>query len=852
MARDLKALRIFVASPSDVADERNRLAGVVDSMNRIGGTAERLGITLKLLRWETDVAPDAGFPQKVVFDQLPPEDWDIFIGILWLRFGSETGEIDPDTSLPYRSGTEAEFKAAYRCWQATTTGWPKVMFYRCIRPPADLLHFDTAQFNLVQQFFRDLGPNGSHPAFVNRYKQPEEFERLIRNDLEKWVWEYGDQHGLSHRPEISTSSVAQMIPKEDLRKNIESYLCYLKECYQYLDFKGMGVTDRVAVKLPLVEMHVPLKAHIELPKGETWARELRLSGRKVSMEEADAMGHHLSEPRSVLDLVRQYDGLIILGDPGSGKTTFLKYVALRLALREEELLGLGQRLPFLLPLSAYANALTNENIPLDRFIAEYYRERGIDLPIAQMLGKALTQGRAILLLDGIDEVRDLAQRHLVVRRVTDFFAFHHRKGNKFILTSRIVGYREVRPLVEGIVECTLTDFEEKDIEDFVDKWTKALERAARGDTSLAAQEASREREELLGAVHRNPGVKKLAANPLLLTILSLMKRQGVVLPERRVELYQKYIETLLKWWNLARGLDRPPTRDLDVMETTRVLAPLALWMHETSPSVGLVKREDLRRNLEEIYTNRGIPNPEVAATQLLADVHEYASLLLERGPGEYGFIHLTFQEYLAAMAIAQRGQKDIFPVVDALADRVGDDNWYEVALLTIGYMGIVQQRDEAASAILLELIKRGPGESGEAVILAGEAVIDAWPGGVTTSCKAAIVQILQETIADDVRVKPHSRAAAGRALAKLGDPRLEVMTVERMKFCFVPAGPFWMGSEEYNDEKPLHLNKYLDYDFWISRYPITNAQFQLFVEAGGYNEKHWWTYDGGVTGRKKV
>jgi formylglycine-generating enzyme required for sulfatase activity len=642
--------------------------------------------------------------------------------------------------------------------------------------------------------------------------------------------------------------IGKKLPSEDLRQATERYLTHLVDRYRYLDFKGMGVSDRVPLRLPLVEMYVPLKARIELPEGETWARELRLAGRKVSAEEAEAIGHRLSEPRPVLDLLRQQNGLIILGDPGAGKTTFLKYLTLRLALGEGEALGLGVQLPILLPLSAYANALATRDIPLDCFIAEYYRDRGVDLPIEPMLNEALAQGGVLLLLDGLDEVKDLAQRHLVVQRVVDFFAFHRRRGNKFVLTSRIVGYREVRPTIEGLAECTLVDFDDDDIVQFVEKWVGALERAARGDTPVAAQEAAREQAELLAAVRRNPGVRRLAANPLLLTILALMKRQGVTLPERRVELYQKYVETLLKHWNLARGLGRPPSRDLDVVETVRVLAPLALWMHETSPGVGLVKREDVRRKLEEIYTHRGIPEPEQAARQLLTDAREYAGLLLERGPGEYGFIHLTFQEYLAAAAIAQQGQQSVSPVVEALAAHVGDDNWHEVSLLTIGYLGIVQQRDEAAGAALRKLIQRAPGESGQAVVLAGEAVVDAWPGGVTPVCKTAVVQALQETMADDARVKPPLRAAAGRALAKLGDPRPAVMTLEGMEFCLVPAGPFWMG-----EGKEQHLNEALAYDYWIARHPVTNVQFRVFVEAGGYRERRYWTDAGwGWQGRKDV
>ena len=181
-------VRIFAASPGDVLDERNRLIHVVQHLNR--GLADRLGLTLELLRWETHVAPETGRPQGVIFEQLPPEEWDIFVGVLWLRFGSETGEIDHDTNQPYRSGTEEEFKAAYRRRQEITTGWPKVMFYRCTRPPTDMLHFDAAQFTCVEQFFAEFAPTGAHPGLVQLYGQPEEFERLVRDHLEKWLWEF--------------------------------------------------------------------------------------------------------------------------------------------------------------------------------------------------------------------------------------------------------------------------------------------------------------------------------------------------------------------------------------------------------------------------------------------------------------------------------------------------------------------------------------------------------------------------------------------------------------------------------------------------------------------------------------
>lgn len=622
----------------------------------------------------------------------------------------------------------------------------------------------------------------------------------------------------------------------DLQQATSQYLAYLVRQYRYLAFKGMGVSDRVPLRLPLIEMYVPLKARIEMPEGETWGHQLRLAGRSLSEEEMVAAGYRFSQPQPLVKLLQHNDGLIILGDPGAGKTTFLKYLALRLAAGEGDELGVGPRLPVLLPLSAYAEALARRDVPLHKFMADYYEQLGVELPLGPMLDEALARGGALLMLDGLDEVKETSRRQLVMTRLEQFFTFQSAQGNKFLLTSRIVGYKEVRPSTEGLAECTLVDFEDEEIEQFVAKWTQAIERQAQGEANpVAVQAAQQEQDELLRSIRHNPGVRRLASNPLLLTILALMKRQGILLPERRVELYQKYVETLLKQWNLARGLGRPSDRELDVVETVRTLAPLALWMHETSPGVGLVKREALRRELERLYEQKGFSDPAGMARQLLRDAREHAGLLLERGAGMYGFIHLTFQEYLAAVALGQKGQQEMAPVVEALASHVGDDNWHEVTLLTIGYLGLIQQRDEAATSVLTELMGLAPGEPGEAVILAGEAVADVGEGGVTPAGKNQVVEQLLATMQAVDRVKPRHRAQAGAVLAHVGDPRREVMAVDAMPFCLVPGGDFWMG-----EGKEQHRQSCLSYDYWLAQYPVTYSQYQVFMNAGGYANPAYW------------
>jgi formylglycine-generating enzyme required for sulfatase activity len=652
----------------------------------------------------------------------------------------------------------------------------------------------------------------------------------------------GDLHGDLNITNVHVTRLLRRAgrgkPKPDLVQAMREYLEFLVRRHQYLEFRGMGVSDRVPLKLPLLEMFIPLKARVETPEGETWARQLRLAGRAPAVAEVEGMGKRLSEPLPVLDLLRKKEvaGLVLLGDPGAGKSTFLKYLALSLAAGRGKALRLGARLPVLVPLAAYANALAAGDLPLDRFIARYYRDRGVTLPLDALLEEGLGAGSVLLLLDGLDEVRERRRRHLVVERVRDCFEVHRKAGNQFVLTSRIVGYREVRPEAEGLAECTLVDFEDEEIESFVEKWTAALEKAATGETKLAALDAEREREELLAAVHGNPGVRSLAANPLLLTILALMKRQGVALPDRRVELYQIYVETLLKHWNLARSsLAGRPAREVDVKETLKVLAPLALWMHRTSPGVGLVKEGDLHRELEAILAERRYEDPERAADQFLEDVREDSALLLDRGGRQYGFIHLTFQEYLAATALAQLDQQGTGAVVEAIASHVGEASWHEVSLLAIGYLGVIQQRDEVAGAVVEELLRLAPGPAGEVAVLVGRAVADAGPSGVPPDCRKQVAGALLATMRAADRVEAPRRAAAGRVLAALGDPRPGVTSVDAMEFCHVPAGPFWMGSEEddaYEDEKPRHRCD-IPYAFRMARYPVTVAQFQEYVRESG-------------------
>ena len=290
----------------------------------------------------------------------------------------------------------------------------------------------------------------------------------------------GDQYNYSIQIDANSERLLRLIQPRftgDLQKATQQYLTFLYDQHCYLSLKGLGVSDRVPLRLRLLDLYIPLKVRLELPRGETWQQEARLlAGRKL--DEQEAAQARLSEPQSALDVLREHAGLILLGDPGAGKSTFLKYLTLQLTLGQGEELGLGERLPVLMPLAAYANALEDGDVRLDDFIADYFCQTCGELPVGEMLRQALKTGRALVLLDGLDEVKDKGLRGTVVERAVQFYNFHRRAGNKFVITSRIIGYREVRPNAEDLMEGTLIDFDDEEIQLFVERWTSALERQA--------------------------------------------------------------------------------------------------------------------------------------------------------------------------------------------------------------------------------------------------------------------------------------------------------------------------------------------------------------------------------------
>jgi len=624
------------------------------------------------------------------------------------------------------------------------------------------------------------------------------------------------------------------------------YLTYLLDAYQHLDFKWLPQVEKIAQQLPLDAVYVPLRARPEVPKGETW---WRVAGRPWKGEEmvedktgalASAPDRQIfvAEPVLADQALADASALIILGDPGAGKSTLLKVLALALARRADG------PLPILVPLNAYAAALEQREISLHDFLAGYFATRQHRLrDIGPLFDAALEKGQAVVLLDGLDEVQ--ANRAFLVRLIQDLAAEYipdpvpekgPAHGNRLVVTSRIVGYREAPLTGSRWRTYTLVDFSREEIRRFADRWTLAFETATHGDTETVRQAAYKERDDLLAAIFANPGIERLASNPLLLTILALAQRQGVTLLQRRVELYELYLRTLINAWNKARSLDqRPAGPEMDYLETVQVLAPLSLWLREINPAAGLVSHTALEDWLTQYYRREwemasGPASRE--AREFLRAVNRYSSVLVERGQGQYGFLHLTFEEMLAAKGIAAQAQLGADEAVETILRHLDDPNWHETILLAVGTLGVVAQQPLAAGEVLRHLCDaRLEGDArGQNVITAGEALLDVGEVGVGRRAAVRVTDCLVETM-QGADVPARTRRQAGLVLGRLGWQPDDLDA-----FVEIPPGLFLYGDDRKRREIP--------YRYWIGCYPVVNACYARFVEDGGYEQRKFWSKEG--------
>src|SRR6266699_3744370 len=362
--------------------------------------------------------------------------------------------------------------------------------------------------------------------------------------------------------------------------------------------------------------------------------------------------------------IHTFPRCVIMGGPGAGKTTLLQHLAIVAAQRS--MVGMPSLLPIYVELESFVRSGLHDLLD---FVSTTW-EGAYAFPALQarlLLENYLEEGKALLLLDALDEavvgetLEAAEQSYEGASQAILTLAAGYPKAS-LVVTTRKTSSRQHKPLV-GFTALEVMNFRFEDVKHFVHNWYNAA-------YDLYAEEKSANLIKLLDA---NPRLQTMAANPLLLALIMLAYESRPVLPERRAELYQICIETVLAKWDARLGLRRE--WEFKTEQKHQLLKVIAWHFHGKRQC--FFTEHDLLQIITEFLT--AINVPAARNNDILQEIVSELGVLKEQAMGWYGFLHLTLQEYFAAEYINDH-QK-----YEELLRHRADPWWEEVPLF---YMGI--------------------------------------------------------------------------------------------------------------------------------------------------------------------
>jgi energy-coupling factor transporter ATP-binding protein EcfA2 len=404
--------------------------------------------------------------------------------------------------------------------------------------------------------------------------------------------------------------------------------------------------------------------------------------------------------------------IVLLGDPGAGKSTLARHLALTLTQEVtagDPLEPLAGRVPLVVELREYAAGEWRERT-FEDFLRHLHGTKGMapPLPVAERL---LAEGRAVVVFDGLDELFDPAAREQVSHRIADFAGRYGEAGVRVVVTSRVIGYR--RGVLEraGFAHYMIQDLSKEQIARFAGQWYAT---AYPNDEQRAARLCRR----LTDAVGYSRPVGELAGNPLLLTILAIIGRRRE-LPRDRQGVYRHAVAVLVAHWDEHAKHLRAPT-DVEALsylgdeDRHELLRMVARRMQDGDGGIAgnHIHQDELLDTFKEYLREQyelPVAQAVSAARTMVRQFRERNFILSHYGGGVYGFVHRAFLEYLAAVDIDRRYTREREWTPEEFIERIfarhaEDSAWHEVLLLLVGQIG---EREAAASiGRLLEMHRR--------------------------------------------------------------------------------------------------------------------------------------------------
>jgi len=466
--------------------------------------------------------------------------------------------------------------------------------------------------------------------------------------------------------QFAAEQAGQYLPAQR-EQALDHYWQLTLESCDIMDLAGLPEDERhlATQKFVLRQFYVPLRLSIEIARdAEISIEQLEQLESRRERQRLYAAGR-FSENEQNTDLNRVSVGerltaaqhLVVLGDPGAGKTTLVRWLVTAYLLKMKADPDLA-KLPDVatlpdkdwLPILIRCRELDDTCFTgtLDDILRQTLRKAQMTAQEADILlavlREKLADGKALLLLDGLDEITESTTRARFCRQIESIAVAY--PSAPIITTSRIVGYREMSfRLGRGFEHATVTELSKEDKDEFARRWCAATEPAERQEKA---------NNELIEAIHSSDRIERLSGNPMLLTTLALVKRKVGKLPNRRADLYYEAVQVLL---NRRCEVDEP----IDKREAIPQLEYVAYEMCRRG--VQRLREDEILELLDNVrkdYPNIR-PLKKHRAEDFLHLLERRTSILVEAGTVRHNglpvpvfeFRHLTFQEYLAGLALVE-------------------------------------------------------------------------------------------------------------------------------------------------------------------------------------------------------
>lgn len=431
--------------------------------------------------------------------------------------------------------------------------------------------------------------------------------------------------------------------------------------------------------IPLASIYVPTEIEEHLPG-------ITVGGMKQAPDKPRAASLGVPALMGILDRT------VLLGDPGGGKTTAVKF------LLNEHASDPSGKLPFLVTLRRYA-----AEIPLRWSVAGYIEATLKTLyqisPPNGLVERLLLTGRAIVIFDGLDELLDTSRRREVSERVEQFSSAYPL--TPILVTSRVVGYDQARLDEEQFACYRLGGFDDGKVVEYISKWLSYHDGASRAEARAKAQVFLKE----------SQGAKDLRANPLLLSLMCILYRGAGSLPGDRAGIYTRCAELLFRKWDEQRELYRKLRADYLVEPALR---HLAWWLFTREDTSAAATEQELASEATKFLHGRGFEGIEEAR----AAAKEFVEFCRGRmwvfsdagttaaGDRLYAFTHRTFLEYFAAWQLAATSDTPE-DLADRLITSIRSSGWEVVGELAIQLKD--RSTDQGADRAYRRILARSEG-----------------------------------------------------------------------------------------------------------------------------------------------